>query len=174
MLRSLSKAHYSEVNSAHFGLAIEKYCHFTSPIRRLSDLATHRIITRCLFEGKNAQQYRSYASRAAAIASDTEERAVATERRIENLYKTVYMQGKLGEEMCGTVSSITRFGMFVELDNTCEGLIPISCMPGVFTYDEPSNRIYGSGLIFRVGDKVNIRVEEADISRGKLRFSLVL
>lgn len=174
MLRSLSKAHYSEVNSAHFGLAIEKYCHFTSPIRRLSDLATHRIITRCLFEGKNAQQYRSYASRAAAIASDTEDRAVATERRIENLYKTVYMQGKLGEEMCGTVSSITRFGMFVELDNTCEGLIPISCMPGVFTYDEPSNRIYGSGLIFRVGDKVNIRVEEADISRGKLRFSLVL
>ncbi len=174
MLRSLSKAHYSEVNSAHFGLAIEKYCHFTSPIRRLSDLATHRIITRCLFEGKNAQQYRSYASRAAAIASDTEERAVATERRIENLYKTVYMQSKLGAEMCGMISSVTRFGLFVELDNTCEGLIPISCMPGVFTYDEISNRIYGSGLIFRIGDRVNIRVEEADISRGKLRFSLVL
>ena len=174
MLRSLSKAHYSENLGLHFGLAIEKYCHFTSPIRRLSDLATHRIIRRCLFEDKEAAQYKKYAARIAALASDTELRAVAAERKIENLYKAVYMQGHVGTEFAARISSVTRFGIFAELENTCEGLIPISTMPGVFIFDELSSSVYGSGLVYKVGDSIKIRVEEADVTRGKLRFSLIL
>ena len=174
MLRSLSKAYYSEEPGVHFGLAIEKYCHFTSPIRRLSDLATHRIIRRCLFEGKDGSQYKKYAARAASAATDTELRAVTVERKIEDLYKAVYMQKHLGGEFPATVSGVTRFGLFAQLDNTCEGLIPLSTMPGMFVFDEARGTIYGSGLVYKIGDKINIRVEEVDLSQGNIGFSLVL
>ena len=174
MLRSLSKAHYSDVRNGHFGLAIQNYCHFTSPIRRLSDLATHRIIKRCLLEKKDGARYKKYAARAALVASDTELVAVATERKIENLYKAVYMQGHIGEEFAAVISSVTRFGLFAELDNTCEGLIPISEMPGVFSFDELHGTVFGSGLVFKVGQKIRVKVCEVDVSRGKIKFSLVL
>ena len=174
LLRSMAKAKYSEVRSKHFGLGLDYYCHFTSPIRRLSDLATHRIIHRVLIEGKRPTLYESYARRAARAATDTELRAVAAERRIEALYKVIYMTDFLGEEFEGTVSSITAFGMFVELENTCEGLVPISEMPGLFTYDERNVTLRHGGLAYRLGDRVRVRLEEADIIRGKLRFSVVL
>ena len=174
LLRSMAKAKYSEVRSKHFGLGLDYYCHFTSPIRRLSDLATHRIIHRVLIEGKRPTLYESYARRAARAATDTELRAVAAERRIEALYKVIYMTDFLGEEFEGTVSSITAFGMFVELENTCEGLVPISEMPGLFTYDERNVTLRHGGFAYRLGDRVRVRLEEADIIRGKLRFSVVL
>ena len=97
MLRSMAKAKYSDKNDGHFGLGIEKYCHFTSPIRRLSDLATHRIIKKVLFEGKNPKSYASYARRAAAAATEGELRAISAERRIEDLYKVIYMSERVGE-----------------------------------------------------------------------------
>ena len=174
MLRSMMKAKYSEAQSAHFGLGIDCYCHFTSPIRRLSDLATHRIIHRVLIEGKRPEAYASYAKRAARAASETELRALNAERRIENLYKTVYMSDFIGQTFDATVSSVTSFGMFCELDNTCEGLIPMSEMPGLFIFNENDLSIRCGRLAYRIGDSVRIKLEEADIIRGKLRFSLVL
>ena len=174
MLRSMSKAEYSEACSRHFGLSIDEYCHFTSPIRRLSDLATHRIIHAVLLGGARAEAYSGYAKRAARIASETEVRAVTAERRIENLYKVIYMSNYLGEEFTATVSSVTQFGLFAELDNTCEGLIPISDMPGFFTFDEKNMTVRGSGLVYHLGDSIRVKLEEADIRSGKLRFSLVL
>ena len=174
MLRSMMKAKYSEAQSAHFGLGIDCYCHFTSPIRRLSDLATHRIIHKVLIEGKRPEAYASYAKRAARAASDTELRALNAERRIENLYKTVYMSNFIGQTFDATVSSVTSFGMFCELDNTCEGLIPMSEMPGLFIFNENDLSIRCGRLAYRIGDSVRIKLEEADIIRGKLRFSLVL
>lgn len=173
MLRAMSKAKYSEKLSGHFGLAISRYCHFTSPIRRLSDLATHRIIHRVLLEGKRAESYNSYARRAAASASETELRALSAERRIENLYKVIYMEGFIGQEFDATVSSVTSFGLFCELENTCEGLVPISEMPGLFAYDEGNLSLRSRDLIYRLGDRVRIKLEEADIIKGKLRFSIV-
>ena len=174
MLRSMMKAKYSEVRMPHFGLGIDYYCHFTSPIRRLSDLATHRIIHKVLIEGKRPEAYASYAKRAARAASETELRALNAERRIENLYKVIYMQERVGESFDATVSSVTSFGMFCELENTCEGLIPISEMPGLFIFNEGDLTLRSGKLNYRLGDTVRVKLEEADIIRGKLRFSLVL
>ena len=174
MLRSMMKAKYSEVRTSHFGLGIENYCHFTSPIRRLSDLATHRIIHKVLIEGKRPESYTSYAKRAARAASETELRALNAERRIENLYKVLYMSDRIGETFDATVGSITSFGMFCELDNTCEGLVPISEMPGLFIFNEKDLTLRHGSLIYRLGDTVRVKLEEADMTRGKLRFSLIL
>ena len=173
MLRAMAKAKYSEVNCGHFGLGIEKYCHFTSPIRRLSDLATHRIIKKVLFEGKRPEAYASYARRAATAATEGEIRAVSAERRIDDLYKVIYMSDHVGEIFDATVSSITGFGMFCTLDNTCEGLVPISEMPGLFTFDERSLTLRCAGEKYRIADRVKVRLEEANITRGKLRFSVI-
>ncbi|MBQ2793179.1 MAG: VacB/RNase II family 3'-5' exoribonuclease [Clostridia bacterium] len=174
LLRSMAKAKYSEIRSPHFGLSLDYYCHFTSPIRRLSDLATHRIIHRVLLEGRRPDAYKSYAKRAAVAATDAELRALGAERRIESLYKTLYMSRFIGEEFDAVVCSITSFGMFAELENTCEGLIPISEMPGLFVYDEGNRTLRAGSVIYRLGDKIRVRLEEADMIRGKLRFSLLL
>ncbi len=173
MLRAMAKAKYSSENQPHFGLGMEKYCHFTSPIRRLSDLATHRIIKRVLIDGKRAESYSSYARRAAAAATDAELRAEEAERRIENLYKALYMADHLGEEFSGTVSSVTPFGLFCELQNTCEGLIPISEMPGEFIFDEKTLTLRSKDISYHIADSLTVLLEEVDIIRGKLRFSII-
>ena len=173
MLRAMSKAKYSEIKSRHFGLGIENYCHFTSPIRRLSDLATHRIIRRVLFEGKEASRYSSYAKRAAAAATEGELRATVAERKIEDLYKVIYMSDFVGESFSGVVSSVSSFGLFVRLPNTCEGLVPISEMPGEFFFDEKNVSLVSRSLVYRLGQRVEVELLECDIQRGKLRFGLV-
>ena len=172
MLRAMSKAKYSSERSAHFGLGMETYCHFTSPIRRLSDLATHRIIKRVLIGGKRPEAYSSYARRAAAAATDAELRAEGAERRIENLYKALYMAEHLGEVFPATVSSVTQYGLFCELENTCEGLIPISELPGMFIFDEKALSIRGGDISYHIADRLSVMLEEVDIIRGKLRFSI--
>ena len=172
LLRAMAKAEYSDVPGGHFGLAIENYCHFTSPIRRLSDLVTHRIITRVLIEGKSPDKFRGAAKRGAAAANEGELRAVGAERRIENLYKVIFMSDRIGEAFDGMVSSVTSFGLFVTLDNTCEGLIPISELGSFSVFDEKNLAIRADGCLYKVGDKLKITVAEADITRGKLRFDL--
>ncbi len=173
MLRSMSKAKYSAERMDHFGLGLKKYCHFTSPIRRLSDLATHRIIHKVLIEGKRPELYASYAKRAAAAASEAELRALSAERRIENLYKVIYMQSRIGEEFSATVSSVTSFGLFCMPENTCEGLVPLSELGASFIFDEKNLAIRSRDTVYRLGDNVRVRLEEADIIRGKLRYSII-
>lgn len=172
-LRTMSKAKYSDVRAGHFGLGLEYYAHFTSPIRRLSDLATHRIIHKVLLEERRPEIYAKYAHRAAAAATETEIRAVTAERRIENLYKVLYMSDRIGECYDATINSVTSFGFFAELENTCEGLVPISELYGAFVFDEKHLTLRFRDTVYRIGDKVRIRVEEADVLSGKLRFSVV-
>lgn len=172
MLRSMAKAKYSDVKSGHFGLGIDNYCHFTSPIRRLSDLATHRIIKKVLVEEKRPESYSGYARRAAAAATEAELRALGAERRIENLYKCIYMADRIGDIFPAQISSITSFGMFATLENTCEGLIPISEMEGVFTFDEKTVTMRSAYKSYHLADDVFVKVEECDIVRGKIRFSI--
>ena len=173
MLRAMSKAKYSDRMQGHFGLALESYAHFTSPIRRLSDLATHRIIHKTIFEEKRADVYRKYAYRAAAAATEAELRAVNAERRIDALYKVLFMSDRLGEVFDGVITSVTSFGFFAELENTCEGLVPIEDLYGFFTFDEKNLTIRSRDTLYRLGDTVRVRLEEADLTRGKLRFSVV-
>lgn len=172
MLRTMSKAKYSEKKLAHFGLGIENYCHFTSPIRRLSDLATHRIIKRVLFENKRREAYSGYARRAAAAATEGELRAISAERRIENLYKVIYMSDRIGRSFPAVVKSVTSFGLFVELSNTVEGLVPLDEMMGVYTFDEKTLTLRSRTKTYRIADSIRVILEEADIIRGKLRFSI--
>ena len=171
-LRAMAKAEYSDIHHAHFGLGIENYCHFTSPIRRLSDLATHRIIHKVLLENSPKEKFKSYAKRAAAAATSGELRALNAERRIENLYKVIFMSQKIGNIYTAAVTSITSFGLFAMLDNTCEGLIPISTIEGNYIFDEANISLRNNKYVIRIGDIITIKVEEADIQRGKLRFSL--
>ena len=173
LLRTMAKAKYSDKRSRHFGLSLDYYCHFTSPIRRLSDLATHRMIHKTLIEGKRAEGYFKYAYRAAAAATEAELRAVSAERRIENLYKVIYMSDRIGETFDAVITSVTSFGFFAELDNTCEGLVPIEDLFGYFTFDEKNMTIRSRDIVYRLGDTVRVRLEEADMIRGKLRFSVV-
>ena len=173
LLRSMSKARYSSERTAHFGLGISYYCHFTSPIRRLSDLATHRIIHRVILEGKSPERYKSYASRAAVAATEAELRAVGAERDIEDMYKALYMSRFVGDEFDGVINSVTSFGLFVELPNTCEGLVPISELRGVFAFDEKTLTLRSATERYSLADKVTVKLEEADVMRGKLRFSII-
>ena len=173
MLRAMSKAKYSDRKQGHFGLALESYAHFTSPIRRLSDLATHRMIHKTIFEEKRPDVYRKYAYRAAAAATEAELRAISAERRIDALYKVIFMSDKVGETFDALITSVTSFGFFAELENTCEGLVPIEDLYGFFTFDEKNLTIRSRDTVYRLGDSVKVRLEEADIVRGKLRFSVV-
>ncbi|MBO7293067.1 MAG: VacB/RNase II family 3'-5' exoribonuclease, partial [Clostridia bacterium] len=122
ILRSMAKARYAATPLSHFGLSLSLYCHFTSPIRRLSDLVTHRIIEAVLLDGEPTRRYRAAAHRGADAATEGELRALTAERRIEALYKTLYMKRHIGERFSGVVSSVTPHGYYVELANTCEGL----------------------------------------------------
>ncbi len=173
LLRAMAKAKYSDKCTGHFGLGIENYCHFTSPIRRLSDLATHRMLKAVLLDGGEAKRQKGYAARAAEAASDTELRALEVEREIEALYKTAYLAQRVGEEFDATVSGCTGFGIFAELPNTCEGMIPLEDLGEVVYFDEDRLSVQTGDAVFTVGTPVRIRVEHADISRRRVRFSLV-
>jgi len=172
MLRSMSKAEYSEIKKPHFGLGIDTYCHFTSPIRRLSDLATHRIIKAVLLGGKPPERYRGYAKRAAAAASDCEIRAEGAERRIENLYKVIFMKERVGEVFRARISGVASHGAYALLDNTCEGLIPIHELGTGAVFEEKNLSVRAGERVYRIGDEISVRLADADISSGKLRFSL--
>ena len=175
VLRSMMKARYSDACSPHFGLAIDKYCHFTSPIRRYPDLCTHRIISDIL-EGRMDEHRRAYmqkfAAHAALASSENERRAMSAERDIEDLYRTVYMSSRIGQRYEGHVCSLTGFGMFVELDNTCEGLIPINTMHGYFTYNERNMTLQSKTRVYRLGDKVRVKIASADIISRRVYMEL--
>ncbi len=171
LLRTMAKAVYSEECRGHFGLGIEKYAHFTSPIRRLSDLATHRMIKAVLLDGEPAEKYRAYAHRAAIAATEGELRALDAERAIEALYKTVYLASRVGEECEATISSVTSFGIFCELADTCEGLIPREELGESARYLPEALAIEADGRLYRTGDLIRIRIEEADIESRRVRFT---
>ncbi len=172
LLRSLPKATYTKEKGGHYGLAIDTYCHFTSPIRRLSDLATHRIIHKVLFGDKKSELYLGYAGRAAAAASEAELRALGAERKIESLYKCIYMKQLIGQVFDATVSSLTSFGVFVKLKNTVEGLVPIEELGGAAYYDERSMTVRTVNGVIRLSDGMRVRLAGVDTALLKISFEL--
>lgn len=176
LLRSMAKARYSEVNKGHFGLVLQKYSHFTSPIRRYPDLAIHRIMSESL-KGTAAQEmqrrFGRFVQDAAVHSSTAEQRAMSVERSCEDCYKAEYMSSHLGESYEGMVSGVIERGIFVELPNTVEGMIRISEMPGHFEYDGKIEvKDKDSGRRFRIGDRIRIKVARTDVSSGEIDFVL--
>ena len=172
LLRCLAKAKYASVSAPHFGLATEYYCHFTSPIRRYSDLCVHRIVKAALRNTKVALSAQK-AARIAQQCSECETNAMTVERDIEDLYRVRYMEKFIGQTMQGCVSSVCSFGFFVRAENTCEGIVPIASLAGVWQYEEKRARLFGPGGVIALGQRVTVSVEAADTLRRRVTFSLV-
>ena len=181
ILRTLKVARYESENKGHFGIASQYYCHFTSPIRRYPDLFIHRVISEYLKDGYNVpeeklQDLTNKANKYADSSSDCEKIATKAEREAEDIKKAEFMENKIGEVYEGIVSSVTSFGMFVELDNTVEGLIRFENMGGeYFNYDEVFKKLIGenSKTTYKIGDKVKVRVIEANKELRKVAFELI-
>lgn len=177
LLRSMAKAKYSEEPLGHFGLVLEDYAHFTSPIRRYPDLAIHRIITDIL-AGYNKEwltkRYGGFAVNAADRSSSAEQRAVSIERECEDCYKAEFMKAHIGESFTGKISSVTEFGFYVILPNTVEGLVHIRTLPeGEYDYSEPFALTEKfSGVSYSIGGEVTVLCAGADVSEGKIDFVL--
>ena len=169
VLRSMKQARYTTENLGHFGLAVSYYCHFTSPIRRYPDLQIHRIIRdnirgRLQREGKT-EHYREILEHVAEQSSVCERRAQEAERESDRLKKAEYMSYHLGEEYEGIISGVTGWGLYVELPNTVEGLIHINTLrDDYYVFDQDAYELRGdmTGRIFRLGQKVRVRVADAD------------
>ena len=181
ILRTLKVARYEAENKGHFGIASKYYCHFTSPIRRYPDLFIHRIISKYLEENydlnqKEIEKYKLEAENRSEQSSEREKIATKVEREAEDLKKAEYMESRIGEEYEGIVSSITQFGMFVELENTVEGLIRFENLGDeYFIYDEERKRLIGerTNKTYKIGDKVNIRVISANKLLRQIDFEII-
>jgi ribonuclease R len=179
MLRTQSQAEYNPENIGHFGLALRRYAHFTSPIRRYADLIVHRALVRALHlgDGGLTEGEIERLDRTAEEISTTERRAMAAERDSNDRYIAAYMSDRIGAEFVGRISGVTRFGLFVRLSESgADGLIPVRSLGReFFHHDERAHALVGdrSGLTFRLGAKVTVRLEEAAPLTGGLRFELV-
>jgi ribonuclease R len=179
LLRSMSQAVYSPDNKGHFGLALEAYTHFTSPIRRYPDLLVHRAIKHCLAEKPPETFIYGFPDMIVLgeHCSANERRADEATRDVVNWLKCEYMQDKLGEEFSGIISAVTGFGFFVELkDVYVEGLVHISNLPeDYFHFDATSRHLKGerTGITYRLGDSVKVRVARVDLDEKKIDFDLL-
>ena len=176
LLRSLMKARYSAVQKPHFGLSTELYCHFTSPIRRYPDLSVHRII-KAMLKGEITEssitKYEDFAANSALVSSENEIKAVHAERDIDDLYKCIYMRDRIGEEYNAVISSVTSFGFFAKTENLCEGLVPIDTLGGGFYYDKDNYTLSRGKTVYRLGQRVKIKVEDVDIAARQINFYLI-
>jgi ribonuclease R len=177
MLRSMQKAIYSEKNAGHFGLASKCYCHFTSPIRRYPDLMTHRVLKAAIagrLDEKTRLRYRRDVMDVSRHSSLRERAAEQAERDIDHVKKTEYMTKHVGEEFDAAVSGVTNFGIFVELNNTVEGLIRIDTLPGgPYTYLEKRYMLKGRRRSYTLGDKLRVQCTRADPQMGHIDFVVI-
>ena len=178
LLRTMQKAVYSSEPGKHFGLAAQYYSHFTSPIRRYPDLQIHRIIKETLrgsLSHRRMEHLEGWLPEVADHTSMTERRAEEAEREVDDLKKAQFMAERIGEEYDGIVSSVTSFGMFVQLENTIEGLVHFSNMEDDFYFfDEENYTIVGERTkrTYRLGDEVRIKVIGADIGKKNIDFAI--
>ena len=181
ILRTLKVARYEKENKGHFGIASKYYCHFTSPIRRYPDLFIHRMISKYLEKNYNVDdefktKYDAQSTSYAEKSSEREKIAQKVERDSVDLKMAEFMQNKIGEEYEGIVSSVTSFGIFVELENTVEGLIRFDDLgDDYFIYDENKKTLLGerTKISYKIGDKVRIRVKNANKILRQIDFEIV-
>lgn len=178
ILRSMKQAKYTVEDTGHFGLAAKYYCHFTSPIRRYPDLQIHRIIKETL-RGKmteaKIQHYRGILEEVARQSSAMERRAEEVERETIKMKKAEYMKQHIGEAFEGTVSGVTEWGFYVELDNTVEGLVHVNSLTDdYYTFDKDRYCLVGdmTGRAYRMGQRVKVWVENADENTKTVDFKI--
>lgn len=175
ILRSLKKARYATEMEGHFGLASDFYTHFTSPIRRYADLIVHRLIKAHLHgEKKVLKRTESHLEAIAKQVSATEKLAQDAERTVVDMKLAQFMEDKVGEDFKGFISGITGFGLFVQLENTVEGLVSYASMSDYFTFDEDNYVAVGknSRMVYHLGEKVRVRVANVDARRAQIDFVL--
>ncbi len=178
-LRSMSQAKYMPENLGHFGLAALHYCHFTSPIRRYPDLQIHRIIREYLhgrMNEKRVDHYKRLLPNVGLITSERERRAERAERDSVKMKMAEYMSGHIGETFDGVISSVTEWGIYVELPNMIEGLVPVRCLDDDwYEYNEDEAAMIGRrfGKTYRMGDEVKVRTLPADKALRQIDFELV-
>ncbi len=180
LLRSMKQARYYHEPLGHFGLSTKYYSHFTSPIRRYPDLQIHRIIGELLDKGRltggRIKFLQETLPEVAEHASERERIAIDAERETDDLKKAEYMLDKIGEEFEGIISSVTSFGMFVELENLVEGLVHVSYLTDdYYRYNDKLHALVGerTAKVYRIGDIVNVRVVKVNIDDYKIDFELV-
>ena len=179
LLRSMQKAIYQKENIGHYGLASSCYTHFTSPIRRYPDTTVHRLLRTYLFNhDMSSDTIRHWDEKLVYVAehSSSRERAsVDCEREVEDMKMAEYMEKHIGEEFEGMISTVTNFGMFVELDNLIEGLVPIKNMNDFFHYDEERMTLTGerSHVKYTIGERVVVKVVRASKEEKMIDFEVV-
>lgn len=179
LLRSMMKAKYSPESTGHFGLAAQYYCHFTSPIRRYPDLQIHRIIKEHLngkIDEERKNMLKDLVDISAKQSSETERTAQEAEREVDDLKKAEYMLDRINEEFEGVISSVTSFGIFVELPNTIEGLVHITALDDdYYVYDEKHICLIGERTkkVYRLGDSVKVKCSKVDIPNREIFFEMV-
>lgn len=175
-LRSLQKAKYSPTCLGHFGLASKYYCHFTSPIRRYPDLTIHRIIKDYLrgkLKGKHLTETRRFALASALNSSEREVQGEKVERDVDDLYRAYYMKDKVGEVYDGIIGGVTKFGCFVQLENTVEGFVKLGDLPlDNYEYIEEKLMLKGKVNTFEIGKKLKIMVAGVDVKTRRIDFVL--
>ena len=179
-LRSMAKARYDAKNIGHFGSSLDEYCHFTSPIRRYSDLIVHRMLRRYAFDHEQSKKVlekdRLKTQKQAVHISEKERDAINAERFVNDYKMAQYMEKRVGEQFKGTIISVMNFGFFVELDNTIEGLVPLhTLMDDYYKYDEGTMSLVGetNGKKFQIGDTIDVICTDVDVPKGQVTFGIL-
>lgn len=177
LLRSMAKAKYSHENDGHYGLGLDYYCHFTSPIRRYPDLVCHRALKAAIEnDSKMIKQLKGFVAEAAADCSERENAAAMCERDTLDIKKAEYMESFVGQEFEGVISSVTGFGFFVMLPNTIEGLVRLETLKDdYYVFDEKTLSLFGerSGHTFTIGDEVKVKLAAASKVSRRIDFTLL-
>lgn len=177
LLRSMAKAKYDSRNDGHYGLMLDNYCHFTSPIRRYPDLICHRALKAAIENDQRTKTYlHAFADEAALQCSERENAAAMCERDTLDIKKAEYMEGFVGQEFEGVISSVTGFGFFVMLPNTVEGLVRLETLrDDYYVFDEKTLSLYGerSGHTFTIGDVVRVKLAAASKTSRRIDFLLL-
>ncbi len=178
MLRSLKKAEYKPENLGHFGLAFKYYCHFTSPIRRYPDFTIHRIIKDTI-SGKIGRQdlkvLRDETKETSVQSSLMERRAMEAERAVEDMKKCEFMKDRIGETFIGLVSGVTNGAIFVELDNTVEGVLPLANLKDdYYMYIEKMFCVVGERTRKKIslGDEMKVTIRNVDVRTSRIEFDI--
>ena len=175
MLRSMAKAVYDNVSIGHYGLGLENYCHFTSPIRRYPDLMVHRMVKKYLLNHDHYDEMdkdMKINQNIAKSMSEKERRAICIERDVLDLKKCEYMKNKVGQVYDGIICSVVSFGFFVKLENTVEGLVHISNLDGFYEYDEKIGVLKSDDNVYQVGQRLRVKCIDVDLRRVTIDFAI--